>query len=486
MTFVHDIEALVASSSDALLIAHPSWERVPLGCVAAVQNGAAFKSSRFGTAKGIPLIRIRDLGRTSTTCLYDGPYDPVFLVQPGDLLVGMDGEFRVARWTGRPGLLNQRVCRVVVRPEYYDGRFLELILQGYLDAIHKSTSSQTVTHLSSRTIESIPLPLPPLAEQHRIVAGVNALLAEGTAAHTHLAKALTALKRLRQAALVAACSGRLTERWRSGEDVAPDGDAPPASWHRTTIGDLVKVATGATPLRKRVDYYRGGTIPWVTSGAVNQSLITQAEECITKTALRETNAKIFPPGTLLVAMYGEGATRGKVAELGIAAATNQAVAALLFDQTSIDLKPFLKLTLQSQYMQHREAAAGGVQPNLSLGAIRAISVAIPAEAERREIIDRIDTLLSLADRIDEQVTVAKNRLDYIARSFVAKALRGELVPTEAELARQEARAFEPASELLQRILAASGALRKTRRVTERARHVTKSTGGRRKARRGRS
>src|SRR6266487_450840 len=162
MSFIHDLEALLASSDNPLLSSHSSWERVPLGLIASVQNGGPFKSSLFSTDRGLPLIRIRDLQHTSTACLYDGPYDPAFLVQPGDLLVGMDGDFRVARWTGRPGLLNQRVCRIVVRSEYYDARLLELALQGYVDAIHKSTSSQTVTHLSSRTIEAIPLPLPPL------------------------------------------------------------------------------------------------------------------------------------------------------------------------------------------------------------------------------------------------------------------------------------------------------------------------------------
>src|SRR5215471_9389744 len=106
MSFVHDIEELVASSDEPLLATHVSWQRVPLGSVATIQNGAPFESSRFGTVKGIPLIRIRDLGNKATTCLYDGPYDRSFLVEPGDLLVGMDGDFKVSRWIGERGLLN--------------------------------------------------------------------------------------------------------------------------------------------------------------------------------------------------------------------------------------------------------------------------------------------------------------------------------------------------------------------------------------------
>ena len=92
---------------------------------------------------------------------------------------------------------------------------------------------------------------------------------------------------------------------------------------------MFDVQTGATPLRSRPEYYQNGKIPWVKTGEVKNGEIWSADEHITKRAIEETNAKVFPEGTLLVAMYGEGKTRGQVGRLRIRAATNQASAALV-------------------------------------------------------------------------------------------------------------------------------------------------------------
>jgi type I restriction enzyme S subunit len=199
----------------------------------------------------------------------------------------------------------------------------------------------------------------------------------------------------------------------------------PDSWCWVRVGSLVDIATGATPLRKRADYY-GGDVPWVTSGAVNAGLITQPTEYITDSALKETNAKLFPAGTLLVAMYGEGQTRGRVAELGIEAATNQAVAALLFDEQSEPLKPYLRLFFLENYERIRALSFGGVQSNLSLGVIRDTPVPFPPVAEQREIVRRVEELLTLAEVVNRRIEVASTRVDRSSQAVLAKAFRGDL------------------------------------------------------------
>ena len=102
----------------------------------------------------------------------------------------------------------------------------------------------------------------------------------------------------------------------------------PDGWKRTTIGNVSKVTSGGTPSRSVPEYWNG-EIPWVTTGLINFNVITKAVEYITKEGLANSSAKMFPPKTLLVALYGDGVTRGKVAMLGIDAATNQACAAIL-------------------------------------------------------------------------------------------------------------------------------------------------------------
>ena len=161
---------VVEQSASPLLQIAPWWKRVRLGDIAVVQNGAPFESAKFNRdGVGMPLIRIRDVGASDTETYFDGVYDPAFVVRSGDILVGMDGDFRVARWSGRDALLNQRVCRLSpIAGDRYDGRFLTVVLQPYLDEVNKRTSSVTVKHLSSKTVSDLPIPLPPLEEQRRL------------------------------------------------------------------------------------------------------------------------------------------------------------------------------------------------------------------------------------------------------------------------------------------------------------------------------
>lgn len=215
MSLTKPVGQLVEESSDPLLGIHPSWERVLLSHIAHVLNGFAFPSSSFSAEAGIPLIRIRDILGDHTETRFVGEYDPRYLVQPGELLVGMDGDFNCALWRGEPGLLNQRVCKVSPNDAFYSTRFLAYALPGYLKAINDATSSQTVKHLSSRSVESIPLPLPPLNEQSRISLKIDELFSELELAERQSNEAKAKLPNYWKSLLKAAIDGKLTEEWRN-------------------------------------------------------------------------------------------------------------------------------------------------------------------------------------------------------------------------------------------------------------------------------
>ena len=214
---------IVHKLTHPLLAITERWERVPLDTVACVQNGFAFKSEFFSRTTGLPLIRIRDINKEETENLYDGEYDHDFIVRQNDILIGMDGDFKIARWQGKDGLLNQRVCRLKMEANLYNKRFFFLCLQPYLDAIHSETSSVTVKHLSSKTIGEIPLPLPPFNEQHRIVAKIDELFSEIDKGVESLKTAKAQLQVYRQALLKHAFEGKLTAQWRSNN---PDKVVP--------------------------------------------------------------------------------------------------------------------------------------------------------------------------------------------------------------------------------------------------------------------
>ncbi|EHR41524.1 restriction endonuclease subunit S [Alishewanella jeotgali] len=215
MAFSKDINELVTEDTTGLLNKHESWERVTLQDVVEVVNGYAFSSSGFNTGKGLPLIRIRDIvsGKTDTT--YEGDYSKDYIVNSGDLLVGMDGDFHSAFWRSGIALLNQRVCKLTANENFYNQKFLAYLLPGYLGAINQSTSAVTVKHLSSKTIQSIPLPLPTRKEQDRLVEKLEELFSEFDNGIEELKAAQTKLSQYRQSLLKSAVEGSLTERWRA-------------------------------------------------------------------------------------------------------------------------------------------------------------------------------------------------------------------------------------------------------------------------------
>lgn len=160
----------------------------------------------------------------------------------------------------------------------------------------------------------------------------------------------------------------------------------PEGWIKTTLGEVAQISSGGTPDRSNPNYW-GGDIPWVTTGEIRFNTITDSAEKITEAGLRNSSAKIFSAGTLLMAMYDQGKTRGQVAKLGIDAATNQACASIKTeDECDID---YLFQFLTSQYMAIRELGNSGTQQNLNGSLIKGIPLALPPKAEQIRIAQMV-------------------------------------------------------------------------------------------------
>jgi type I restriction enzyme, S subunit len=200
----------------------------------------------------------------------------------------------------------------------------------------------------------------------------------------------------------------------------------PRGWCIVQIQDIADVGTGATPKRGTKEFYESGTIPWITSGAVSQGLITHAEEFITEAAIRATNCKVFPSGTIVMAMYGEGKTRGSVAELAIEAATNQALAAIVLRQNGAVSGKYLTSFLTSQYSQLRGLAAGGVQPNLNLQSVKNTSLPLPTLAEQKRIVAKLDALDAKSARARTELARIETLVSRYKQAVLSKAFSGEL------------------------------------------------------------
>jgi type I restriction enzyme, S subunit len=261
---------------------------------------------------------------------------------------------------------------------------------------------------------------PPLNEQKRIADKLDRLLAKVDACRERCDRIPLILKRLRQSVLAAATSGELTEDWREEQGTL-------FNWQYTDIQSAAKVGTGSTPLRSNSSYYAELGVPWITSGATGQTFVNAATEFVTEAAISAHRLKIYPVGTLLVAMYGEGKTRGQVAELAIEATINQACAAVVVDE-SLAVRKYVKLVLQSNYLEMRELSEGGNQPNLNLSKIKDFPLPLPSLDEQKEIVRRVEKLFAFADRLESRYQAARTKCDQLTLALLEKAFQGELVP----------------------------------------------------------
>ena len=162
----------------------------------------------------------------------------------------------------------------------------------------------------------------------------------------------------------------------------------PSGWKLSTIEEIANVSSGGTPSRKN-DTYWNGNIPWVTTAEVQFKVIKDTSEKITEEGLANSSAKLFPVDTILMAMYGQGKTRGQVAKLGIEASTNQACAAIVL-HTDYEVDYYYQF-LVSQYENIREMANSGGQENLSGGIVKSIQVPVPPLPEQKKIAQILST-----------------------------------------------------------------------------------------------
>lgn len=236
-------KALPAIEADEVPYEMPAgWTWVHLGSIAFPQAGFAFKSNYFNqSSKGLPLIRIRDVGQPFSGTYYEGEYREEFVVNQGDHIVSMDGEFRIAQWENGKALLNQRVSRLIFYRKELENLYIIKSLQVRLSELQGTKSYTTVDHLSGGQISEALIPLPPLAEQRRIVARIDELMAR--------CDELEALRAEREQKRLDAHTAALNALL-SAQEPAAFADA----WQFMTqhFSDLHSVPKNVTELRKAV------------------------------------------------------------------------------------------------------------------------------------------------------------------------------------------------------------------------------------------
>jgi type I restriction enzyme S subunit len=185
------------------------------------------------------------------------------------------------------------------------------------------------------------------------------------------------------------------------------------NWQIKTLGEVCETTSGGTPSRGNKSYYNG-TIPWVKSGELNKGVIYDTEEKITEEAIKNSSAKIFPKGTLLIALYG--ATIGKLAFLGVDAATNQAVCGI-YQNEAIESK-YLYNFLFHKKQDLVKQGIGGAQPNISQTILKKLEIPLPNLETQQAIVSKIGELFSELDKGIEDLKTAQQQLKTYRQSVL--------------------------------------------------------------------
>jgi len=262
-------------------------------------------------------------------------------------------------------------------------------------------------HVYPKDVSKIEIPLPPVSEQERIV---GILESEMMAVEKARGAALDRVEAAR--ALGAAF---LREVFEFGDKVLPRG------WSWVNLESVCKTTSGGTPPRNVKEFYEGN-IPWVKSGELNDDTVSQTEETITQSGVDNSSAKIFPKGTLLIALYG--ATIGKLGVLGIKAATNQAVCAIFPNESIHRDYLFIFLLHTRKYLV--KASFGGAQPNISQKIVRSLKIPLPPPGEQRKIVAALNSKMVIAQKTRTAAEAELEAIEALPGALLRRAFGGEL------------------------------------------------------------
>lgn len=302
----------------------------------------------------------------------DFEYDEEAIIIPGEGGIG-----DIFHYINGKYALHQRVYRIHFTTQQINVKFAFYYMKSaFKRFIMTKAVSATVTSIRKPMIEDFEIPVPPLPVQEEIV---------------RILDTFTEL----QAELQAELQKRL-QQCNYYRDNLLTNFTPEQASKEYTLGEVtVDIYSGATPSKEKREYWVNGTIPWMSSGEVNLGQVYEVEGRITQLGYDKCSTKMVPEGSVVIALAGQGKTRGTVAILRTSVCTNQSLAALV-PQKEIVSGEYLYYYLKTQYAKLREVSAGdGTRGGLNLKMLKAYKVVIPSHKAQDQIVailDRFDTL----------------------------------------------------------------------------------------------
>ncbi|OFT02153.1 hypothetical protein HMPREF3107_05000 [Neisseria sp. HMSC31F04] len=460
------------------------WKKTTLGEISIVKMGQSPNGKSYNKEKeGYLLIG----GASDLGDIYPSPKqytnEATKLSKANDIIICIRATIGRLNLSDKVYCLGRGVAGIEVN-ENIETKFIWYSLMNNEAYLLKNSTGTTFQQISSPTLKKLPIIYPTSKEtQQAIVNKIESLLDEIDEGIGRLKTAAQQIQQYRQSLLKNAFNGELTKEWRSKHaDTLPSenellaqiqttreqhyaqqlvdwqtavsqweqngkvGKKPskpkaptqavkfednfadlPSGWGAIKINQVAEIFTGATPLKSNANYYENGSIPWVTSGSLNNEFVDSADSFVTDLALKETNLKLLPKHTLLVAMYGEGKTRGKCSELLIEATTNQAIAGIVLNEKYPISRKFLKFYMFKNYADIRRQSSGGVQPNLNLSLVGNIIFPLPCLAEQTQIVAILESKLTACDQLAAELAKQLKQAELLKQAVLKAAFSGNLL-----------------------------------------------------------
>ena len=365
-------------------------KKVKLGEVISLKKGKKADIHTLQTSQSKRYIQIDDLRNDDNLKFTDSLN--ITEVLPEDILIAWDGANAGTIGYGLSGAIGSTIT-VLKQNEYYKDKilsdYLALFLESKSQYLRDRATGATIPHLNKNILLNLQLELLHPESQDNIVNTLNII------------KRVIAKRKFQLNELNLLVKSRFNEMF---------GDFYTTLFPKYKIGEKFELSSGSTPSRDNKLYWDSGTINWVKTTEVINKEITETEEKITKFALENTSLKLFPVNTILIAMYGQGQTRGRSAILKVESTSNQACGAIF--PNKIDNPVFIWHQLMLRYSELRELGRGGNQPNLNGQLIKNFELIFPPLSLQNEFADFVAQVdksqLAIQKSLEELETLKKS------------------------------------------------------------------------------
>ena len=408
-----------------------NWEEKTLEELCNLQNGYALSSKDYVDKSNTINIRMSNIRP-------DGSFDENhnikylpddyaekysdFILQDGDLIIAMTDMAGDPKILGVPTivkhhseaclLMNQRVGKLYDISNMINVDFLKyFLISPEVRKIYKSKGKGGLQlNISKKDILSLIIAVPPLSEQERIVQILDEVFENIEKAKQNTLQNLNNAKELFESF--------------ANMILFKNND-----FYTTTIGDSCNLATGGTPDTKNQEYYQNGNIKWLVSGDIHQAEIFDCQGRITEKGLNNSNAKYLPINSVLIALNGQGKTRGTVAILRTKATCNQSLVSINPKNSKFLSTEYLYQNLRARYIEIRKMTgdSGNDRRGLNMGLIRSIQINVPKTLNEQLIIaKKLSNLQLLLKQLEQTYNQKLKSLEELKQSILQKAFNGEL------------------------------------------------------------